>query len=223
MLLVDEHSAEDYLRSRGHVAPGEPVHVRELPGGVSNMVLLVERPEQPARRFVLKQARHQLRTTREWFASLERNWREADVLGVCAELMRTPPLVGAPGRWVARTPEILFEDRDNYLFAMTAAPELVSVWKQDLLEERVEPSIAAACGGLLATLHGRSWLDRSLATRLGDRTLFEQLRVEPYYQSLAAQRPEIASPLHGLMQSLEKHPRSLVHADFSPKNLLVSD
>ena len=45
------------------------------------MVLLVER-SPPAADFVLKQARAQLRTRQEWFSSVERIWREAEVLTI---------------------------------------------------------------------------------------------------------------------------------------------
>ena len=39
-------------------------------------------PERPGERFVLKQARAQLRTAQPWFSSVERNWREqAERLG----------------------------------------------------------------------------------------------------------------------------------------------
>src|SRR5262249_24165712 len=122
---------------------------------------------------------------------------------------------------LARTPRILFEDRPNYLFAMTAATRPHIVWKEQLLAERIDPRIAAACGRLLATLHGRTWADAELERRLGDRAMFDELRVDPYYRALAACRPQAAEPVAALIASLAAHPCSLVHADFSPKNLLV--
>jgi 5-methylthioribose kinase len=222
MRPVDEHSAESYLRDSGRIAPDESVRARELGGGVSNMVLLVERPERPGGTFVLKQARAQLRTVQPWFSSVERNWREADVLAICTRLLeRSNAPSGASCNRAAQTPRILFEDRDNYLFAMTAAPRPNTVWKDELLAGKADRQIAVACGRLLATLHGESWLDAGIAERLGDRTLFDQLRVDPYYRTLAAARPETRPAVERLIDSLAAHPRSLVHADFSPKNLLI--
>jgi 5-methylthioribose kinase len=222
MRLMDRESAEIYLRETRRIDSDERVRVRELAGGVSNVVLLVERADRPGRDFVIKQARAQLRTRQAWFASVERAWREAEVLALCERLLdkhaRRAPAERGPS---AGTPRILFEDRENYLFAMTAAPEPNTVWKDELLAGRIEPRIAGACGRLLATLHGESWLDSDIADRLGDRTLFDQLRIDPYYRALAAVHPEIAPALERLIESLHEHPRSLVHADFSPKNLLV--
>jgi len=223
MRPVDEHSVESYLRDSRRIAPGESVRARELGGGVSNMVLLVERPEELGGPFVLKQARAQLRTAQPWFSSVERNWREADVLAICTRLLeRSNAGVSESRVSVAQTPRILFKDRDNYLFAMTAAPRPNTVWKDELLAGKADPKIAVACGRLLATLHGESWLDPQIAERLGDRTLFDQLRVDPYYHTLAAARPETRPAVERLIDSLAAHPRSLVHADFSPKNLLIS-
>lgn len=225
MLLIDGHNAESYLRSTGRIGLDEHVHVRELTGGVSNMVLLVERPQHEGRDFVLKQARAQLRTTRAWFSSVERVWREAEVLALCTGLLEKAGELGGArvdqARRKACTPAILFEDRENYLFAMTAAPRPNAVWKQALLAGEADRSIATACGQLLATLHGGSWRNPSIAAALGDRTLFDQLRVDPYYRTLMEAQPAMRAPLERLIASLDENPLSLVHADFSPKNLLV--
>jgi 5-methylthioribose kinase len=225
MRLVDERSAETYLREIGRVAAGERLIVRELTGGVSNMVLLVERPDRPGEEFVLKQARGQLRTSQPWFSSVERIWREADVLAICARLVardRAQPSADSAAL-EARTPRILFEDRENYLFAISAAPRPNVVWKAELLAGRTDPRIAAACGTLLGTLHAGSWLDEEIQRQIGDRTLFDELRVDPYYRTLAAARPETREAVARVIADLETHPRSLVHADFSPKNLLVHE
>ena len=220
MQLLDERTAPEYLRGTKRIGPDERIVVRQLTGGVSNMVLLVERPDVPGADFVLKQARSKLRTEREWFSNVERIWREADVLRACQRL-----LAAADRRTVndlsASTPDILFEDRDNYLLGITAAPRPNVVWKHDLLAGRADGRIAAACGHLLGTLHAGSWGDAELAASLGDRTLFDQLRIDPYYRTLATARSETGPWIDRLIASLTAHSRALVHADFSPKNLLV--
>jgi len=225
MLLINAHNAESYLRSTGRIGPDEQVYVRELTGGVSNMVLLVERPQREGHDFVLKQARAQLRTRQAWFSSVERVWREAEVLTLCTRLLEKAGEFGSvrveKARLKACTPTIQFEDRENYLFAMTAAPRPNSVWKQTLLAGEADCSIAMACGQLLAALHGGSWRDPSIAAALGDTTLFDQLRVDPYYRMLMKVQPATRTPLERLIASLGENPLSLVHADFSPKNLLV--
>ncbi len=223
MLVIDQQSAECYLRGAGHVGPSERIVVRELTGGVSNMVLLVERPDVPHGDFVLKQAREKLRTAHDWFCRRERIWREADVLRECSLLLRPADHDRHVPLLVVRTPDVLFEDREHYLMAISAAPRPNRVWKQDLLEGRVDPDVAAACGQLLGTLHGGSWRSARMADALGDCSLFVALRVDPYYRTLANAQDNARAPVERLIASLEAHPRTLVHADFSPKNMLLFD
>jgi 5-methylthioribose kinase len=220
MQVIDQDNAEGYLRETGRIRATDRVVIRELSGGVSNMVLLVEYLDQPECDFVVKQARAQLRTQQVWFSSVERIWREAEVLRVCERLLAHR----AASCIVARpcgTPRILFEDREQYLFGMTAAPRPNSVWKAELLCGKADARFATAAGSLLGILHAGSWGDEAIQESLGDRSLFDQLRVDPYYRSLAAQKPETQPAIERLMDSLAAHPRCLVHADFSPKNMIL--
>ncbi|HEY2893693.1 MAG TPA: aminoglycoside phosphotransferase family protein [Pirellulales bacterium] len=218
MQLLDRTTAETYLRETGRISGGGPLNIQELAGGVSNVVLLVEFPEQPERSFVIKQARPKLQTARPWYANVERAWREAAVLGICSELLDRAKAKGLALR--ASTPRVLFEDRKRYLFAITAAPGPHVTWKSQLLSGRADRLIAGECGRLLGTLHAESWLDERIRAEIGDCTLFDQLRIDPYYRALA-EIPAACCAIERLIKSLQAHPRSLVHADFSPKNLLV--
>ncbi len=164
------------------------------------------------------------RTPHAWFSSVERVWREAEVLAACGELLkRDRREASSPALPRPSVPRIVFQDRPNYLFAMTAAPRPHTVWKAELLAGRADQRIAAACGRLLAALHGGSWGDERLAQKFADRQLFDELRVDPYYRTLAAARPEAGEAVDRLVDSLDCPGRALVHGDFSPKNLLVSE
>lgn len=231
MQLIDCESAESYLRETGRIGPRESVRVRRLAGGVSNEVLYVERDDPAADDFVFKQARPQLRVADPWFCSVERIWREVETLQVCAAALEQslPSLRESTSFWGGKgdvdvevcVPEVLFEDRENYAFAMTAAPPH-EVWKQRLLSGRAEPELAAACGRLLAALHGATWRNQDAAERLGDRTFFDDLRIDPYYRRVAQVHEDLKAPIGDLIESLAGNCLCLVHGDFSPKNLLVS-
>lgn len=242
MQLLDEHNAADYLRAARHVSENERLEIRFLAGGVSNVVLHVRRPERTDGDFVLKQARAQLRVPQPWFCSVERIWREVAVLEICQQMLTKQATLGTQvararprdlelsaleseeSRRVSRAvhlPRLLFEDRDEYLFAMTAAPLGHSTWKQQLLSGDPQPEIAAACGRLLGTIHAQTWLDRSVAERLDDRQFFDDLRLDPYYRQIARVHADLATPVQRLLDSVLEHRRALVHGDFSPKNLLV--
>ncbi|MGI8979684.1 MAG: phosphotransferase family protein [Pirellulaceae bacterium] len=226
MLELTAHSAANYLRERGAIGPHEPALVSELAGGVSNTVLLVHRPDCPGGDFVLKQALPRLKVQQEWLCSIERIWREVEVLEICGELLasggRQPPDTISREKWNTAVPKILFSDRANYCYAMTAAPAGHQTWKERLLSGETDPAIASACGELLGKLHAGSWRSANIAERLEDRSFFDSLRLDPYYRRLAVVHPDLAGILNTLIDETYANRLSLVHGDFSPKNLLIS-
>jgi 5-methylthioribose kinase len=208
-------NAEEYLRSRYRLAPSDAVRARQLTGGVSNTVLHISGAS--CGDFVLKQALGQLQVSQSWFCSVERIWREIDVLRICQRLTEQP--VPSPLR--IETPRLLFEDRDNYLYAMSAAPLNHVVWKSELMAGATRAEAAASCGVLLGRLHADTWHDGELAERIGDRTYFDELRVDPYYRQIARVHPDLQPAVTRLIDSVDLHRHCLVHGDFSPKNLLL--
>lgn len=212
MELIDASTAEDYLRRTGRVAATARLEVERLAGGVSNEVLLVNVLDEPGppHSFVLKQSRPQLRTPQPWFCTVERVWRETAVLALCQRLAGSDQI-----------PRLLFEDRGNYLFGMSAAPRNHRTWKDDLLAGRVDAAIGRACGQLLGALHAGSWRDPEIARQLTDRQLFDELRLDPYYRTVARTIPDAAGAFEDAIASLGAHACALVHADFSPKNVLL--
>jgi len=209
--LTPDNAAE-YLRVRGRIGGGSPVSVRELSGGVSNVVLRVDAAGRDP--FVIKQCRERLRVAVEWRARLDRIWVEHAVLLLFAELL--PEGVA---------PRVLFEDRDEYLFAMSLAPESSETWKVRLMRGEADREVAARLGSYLAIIHAEGPEHPALAPRLADASLFEELRIDPYYRTTARARPDVADRLEALIADMERPPerRALVLGDFSPKNILVHD
>lgn len=227
MRLLTPENAESYLRAQGRLGDNEPVSVRELAGGVSNMVLHVARPQTVGGDLVLKQALPQLRVPDAWFCSVERIWREVETLRCCQRLLASAPVEESPAQEI-RLPAVLWEDRDQFLFAMTAAPPRHGMWKERLLastagDDAHAREVADACGRLLGRLHAAGWQDAETARRLEDRTFFEDLRIAPYYRHVARLHPDLAPALQALIDSVWQSRLTLVHGDFSPKNLLVYD
>jgi 5-methylthioribose kinase len=225
MREIDSDTAADYLRHTGRVSATEEVAVRELSGGISNLVLLLTLPAR-SYSFVVKQARERLRVKDDWRCSPERIWREVAVLKICGEVLAAQRSeVEGPSEhcFTAIVPGILWEDRENYVYAMTAAPQDHKTWKEMLLAGQVEQSreIAVTCGRLLGSLHAASWNDEHIARKLDDRSYFDQLRLDPYYRRVAAVHADLAPRIHKLIESVWQHRCCLVHGDFSPKNLLV--
>ena len=208
MFLLTSENAEGWLRQHGWVGSG-PVQVRELAEGVSNVVLRVETPE---RKFVVKQSRPQLRTREAWFSNLDRIWREYDVMRLLQ------PLLPA-----GTVPELLYRCDEDYAFAMSHAPEPFRNWRSVLLSGEVDPSLGEQAGRLLGTIHEATGSRPELIEPFRDRTVFEQLRVEPFYLKIQERLPEIAERVQPLIERMRTLRLGLCHGDFSPKNLLLHE
>ncbi len=197
-----------YLRGAGHIAPDEIPFVRPLAGGVSNRTVLVSRTNGEA--WVIKQALDKLRVPVDWFSSPQRIHREAAGLRWLAEL--------APGR----VPGFVFEDHQHHLLAMQAVPQPHANWKTLLLAGQLEADHVRQFARLLATIHREAHRRRDeVAPAFGDRSFFASLRLEPYYEYTATQVPQAAAFLHALIAETEGTQLTLVHGDYSPKNILI--
>ena len=212
MREINADTAAAYLREIGRVPERGDVRVRELSGGVSNIVLRVDVDVDDEPSFVIKQCRERLRVAMEWHAPLDRIWVERSTLDLLAAIL---PDGAVPG--------VLFEDRDNYLFAMTCAPDDAVTWKTQLMAGQIVPDVAARLGTLLARIHHEAPNHPELERELHGTSLFEQLRVDPYYRTAARAHPDLAPELEALIQAMNRpaSERTLVLGDFSPKNILV--
>jgi len=206
MIELTADNAVDYLRSQGWIGAGA-VRIEPLGGGVSNAVLRVETSD---RLLVLKQSRPQLRTRDAWFSDLERVYREQEVMQVLAPLL--PPQT---------VPEVLFTDRANYVFAMSHAPREAKVWKQQLLAGEIDLALGESVGRVLGRIHEATARDPGLVQRFDDRTVFVQLRVDPFYRRIQERRHEVAAAVEPLIERLMSSRDALCHGDYSPKNILT--
>jgi 5-methylthioribose kinase len=208
--IEDPAALVAYLRDTGRVAPDETPAVHTLAGGVSNKTVLVERPTGEA--WVLKQALPKLRVKADWFSDPARIHREALALQWLPKLVPEGSIT-----------TLVFEDPEHFLLAMRAVPQPHENWKTMLLTGRkLFPRHALQFGALLGRIHRNAWKRRDeLAPLFDDRSFFETLRIEPFYAFTAEQVPAAAPFLHALIEETRATRETLVHGDYSPKNVLV--
>ncbi|HEV2423873.1 MAG TPA: aminoglycoside phosphotransferase family protein [Terriglobia bacterium] len=208
--IEDFGAAADYLARRGvSEGRGTPAF-QNLAGGVSNRTVRVTFPDGSA--WVLKQALPKLRVAVDWFSDPERIHREALALEWYARL--APP---------GSVPRLLFEDREQHLLAMEAVPFPHRNWKSDLLSGRLDLGYFEQFGAMLGFIHRRAAAHLELTGVFADTSFFESLRLEPYYLYSAGQVPEAADFLHQLVADTRARRVTLVHGDYSPKNILIHD
>jgi 5-methylthioribose kinase len=213
-ILLSAGNVKDYLAGRGLWPPDLPMFVRELGGGVSNIVLLIEGKGKDGeeRRWVVKQSLEKLRVKDDWRSERSRIFREAEAIQALG------PVLGP-----ATVPQIVHVGHDDYLFVMSAAPAGSATWKEALLEGQVNLGVARQAGRLLALMITASHHAPSFRTAFADRTVFDQLRIDPYYRTTAARHPDVSPFIQKLIHDSWQIRCALVHGDFSPKNMLVQD
>ena len=101
------------------------------------------------------------------------------------------------------------------------------MWKTQLFRGEFRTEIARAAGVALGSMIASStiaagWQSAEAERLFGDQTVFEELRIDPYYRYTAARCPEAAVYIGRLMERSGGRRVSLVHGDWSPKNLLVN-
>jgi 5-methylthioribose kinase len=198
-----------YLRNTGRIEAGEEPLFQALSGGVSNRTVLITRSS--GEQWVMKQALAKLRVQVDWFSSPERIHREA--MGLRWLIQLAPP---------DTIPALVFEDHEHHLLAMQAVPQPHANWKTMLLAGDLLVAHVEQFGRLLGAIHRMAWERRAeVAPAFADRSFFESLRVEPYYSYTATQVPEAASFIEALIAGTRARLLTLVHGDYSPKNILI--
>lgn len=209
MDIEDPEQLLNYLHQHQGVVREEVTDIKVLGGGVSNRTVLVHKAS--GKDWVMKQALEKLRVPDDWFSDPQRIHREAEAMRILKPLMPEASIV-----------DLVFEDSDHHIIAMDAVDEPHSNWKTHLLQGHVDLDIIEQFGRCLASIHGKfDFVQYPEQGILWDTHFFESLRIEPYYLRTAEKVPEISAFIHELVDQTRMRIITLVHGDYSPKNILV--
>lgn len=198
----------NYLTQMAFSTHDEAIRVQVLAGGVSNRTVLVTHAN--GEQWVIKQALDKLRVKADWFSDPTRIHREALALQSLGGL--------AP---VGSVPALVFDDADRHIIGMQAVPQPHENWKAMLLQGRLKLDYVAQFADWLGRVQRDAPTRPGLRDRFSDRAFFESLRLEPYYRYTANQVPAATAFLHTLIEDTLARHDTLVHGDFSPKNVLI--
>jgi len=203
--VLDEGSVLSYLSQRGLLTGNATVET--LTGGVSCVVLAVSNAEVD---LVVKQALPELKTKAKWVADQRRAIVEADAMQVYHSI--TPESV----------PELIDCDAAEFTLTMSRLPRSCTNWKIDMLEGRIHPEMGAKLGKILAAWHNAAAGSDEIKAKFMEDSLFEQLRVAPFYRAVLAKNQGLEPVIAGLINEITTVKRTLVHGDFSPKNIMAT-
>lgn len=204
--MLDRPRLEAALRTQGLARPDEEIVLDPLAGGVSCDVFRVALDSGD---YCVKCALPKLRVEADWFASPRRAHVEAQWIDTAAR-------IGVPA------PALVFEDREANCFVMRFVADAL-VWKAELMAGRVDPGFAEALGRVLGRMHAATVGDLAVASRFANADLFEDLRIAPFILYCADRHPAHADRLRAIADLTRQSAGALIHGDFSPKNILVTD
>jgi 5-methylthioribose kinase len=203
--VLDEGSVVTYLSQRG-LLTGEAT-VDTLTGGVSCVVLAVSNADVD---LVVKQALPELKTKAKWVADQRRAIVEADAMQVYHSI--TPDSV----------PKLIDCDAAEFTLTMSRLPRSCTNWKIDMLEGRIYPEMGAKLGKVLAAWHNAAAVSDEIKAKFMEDSLFEQLRVTPFYRAVMDKNPDLQPVISNLINEITTVKITLVHGDFSPKNIMAT-
>jgi len=205
--LLNPSTVVEYLTSKNVIQKSDNPQVEVLTGGVSNVVIAITTANQ---KLVLKQALAELAVSEKWEADQRRAIVEANAIELFNKL--TPNQV----------PKLIFLDPDRFILVLERVPVGSTVWKSDLLAGVINPDIGLKLGATLASWHNYGEKSAEAKIKFMEDSLFEQLRIDPFYRFVATKNPKIEVPIRKLINELEGDKTTVVHGDFSPKNIMVA-
>jgi hypothetical protein len=206
--IADQAAFRRYLADRGVIRAPEDAAIAALSGGVSCEVQRVDTGD--GRSIVVKQALPKLRVKEDWFSDTTRIVIEQ------AGLRFYEKVVGD------LVPRFEFYDADNALFAMEAAPPAAVMWKSLLMAGAIDFRIGRRIAEALALVHNAAAVDADARATFDSQKFYIELRIDPYLRFTATKHPDLAALIEREIERLLGNRQTLVHGDYSPKNVLVA-
>ncbi len=206
--ISKKEELEQYLLNRKIINKQDGYSMYYCSGGVSGTVAFVYAGDKP---MIIKQALAQLKVKETWLC--DPNRMNIEYLSNKTYHKYVPESV----------PEVYFYDEENYIFGREAAPESCSMWKSDLLTGLLDFSVAEQSITALATVHNKCATDKQVAKDFASKDVFYNLRISPYIEFTVSKHPELEQYAKPIVQELMESAITLVHGDYSPKNILVDE
>ena len=204
---LDRRNLPAYLLRKRIVAKNDFLKIDSIGDGKKNTVFRVTTPD---RLIYVKQALSKAQVNERWWLDRRRIFQERSCLDVLGEIL--PPEV---------VPEVILEDRTDFVLVTTAPPKDSVLWNSQLERGRIDLQIAAQCGELLATVHNETVDNRDLKSMFKDTKSFEQLRIDPCYARVVQSFPDLKKIIDAQSKHLLKERRTLVLGDVRPRNVWI--
>lgn len=204
--ISTEEVLKKYLLEKGIIQSAENSSFHYCKGGVSCTVVFVKTGKKE---MIVKQGLAQLKTKEVWLCDPNRMNIEQRSNQIYHELL--PDCA----------PEVYFYDAENYIYGREALPEDWHMWKEELLAGILNFPTAQKVITALLTVHSKCANQKNIAEEFDNNQIFYNLRISPYFEFTLGKYPELKSFAEPLIHMLMNEKITLIHGDFSPKNILT--
>lgn len=184
-----------------------PYKCKQITDGVSSDIWYVNSNNKE---FCIKRALSKLTVKEDWFAPVERNNYEAKYFSVCKKILPAP------------FPKILGHDKKKFILAMEwFNSKSYILWKKELLNKKLSISQAENIAKILAKIHSIFYNKKKYEKIFTNDKIFFDIRIEPYIMFTSKHYPKYKSNFLDAANSLVMNKSTIIHGDFSPKNILI--
>ncbi len=183
---------------------------QKITDGVSSDIWYVKTDQN--REFCIKRALAKLTVKEDWYAPISRSNFEAMYFQHCFKI--------APNNF----PKLLGHDKKNYILAMEwYNPDSFLVWKKKLLKKQVEEEDIKNVSNILIKKHKKFFNSKQFEKKFNNDATFFSIRIEPYILFTSRKYPDFKNKFDNVEENLVKNKKTLIHGDFSPKNILIKN
>jgi len=179
----------------------------KITDGVSSDIWYVK---SKLREFCVKRALAKLTVKEDWFAPVNRSNFEAEYFKTCKNINKLA------------FPKILGHDKKKYILAMNwYNKDQYKLWKSSLLKKYIETKDGKRVAEILVKKHAHFFNKKAIKDKFSNDKTFHAIRIEPYILFTSNSYPQYKKLFDKNIDNLSKNKKTLIHGDFSPKNILI--
>ena len=183
------------------------VHIKKLEGGVSSDVYKVQ---TNSKTYCIKRSLPKLRVMKEWFADTKRLKYEYLWLKHCKKIIPNS------------IPNIYqFSAKQDFLILEYLNEKNYTTLKSKLLKKDIDIYIINKISKNLSKIHKESKGGLVKKKFINNSKNFYDLRLDAYFNEVGRVYPNLKKIIKNIIKNYKKYSSTLVHGDFSPKNILI--
>lgn len=195
-----------YLKERKLINNEIGCNIEYCKGGVSGTVALINDKDNL---MLIKQALNRLKVQEEWISNPIRAKIEYDCNNILYSII--PEYILRP----------YFFDELNNIFCREAAPVNFRMWKNDLINGKLDFQIATKYIDSISRIHNICADDNNVKQTFKNIDIFNELRLCPYIEFTVKKHPKYKEFANKVLIELREEKITLVHGDYSPKNVMI--